>query len=109
MADKRYNREECLILLQEKFKSLKSEGLDRYPCRSDFSEREVVAIKAFLGPWPRALEAAEIKPPRDDDRIQKNKEKRIRAKRARIAALREKESAEKRAVTTARTQNVKIV
>ena len=45
-----------------------------------------MAIKAFLGPWPRALEAAGIKPPRDDDRIEKNREKRIRAKRHRIMA-----------------------
>ena len=41
----------------------------------------MVAIKAFFGPWPRALEAAGIKPPRDDDRKERNKEKRIRAKR----------------------------
>lgn len=65
------------------------QGLERYPRRSDFTDREVVAIKAFLGPWPRALEAAGIKPPRDDDRAQRNKEKRIRAKKRRIAALKE--------------------
>jgi hypothetical protein len=46
-----------------------------------------VAIKAFLGPWPRALEKAGVKPPREDDRVLKNKEKRIRAKRRRIEAL----------------------
>ncbi|MBQ8248752.1 MAG: hypothetical protein IJY93_02560, partial [Clostridia bacterium] len=55
----------------------------RYPRRSDFSDSETVAIKAFLGPWPRALEAAEIKPIRDDDRKARNLEKRIRAKRRR--------------------------
>ena len=71
------------------------QGLSRYPQRSDFEEREVVAIKAFLGPWPRALEAAGIKPPRDDDRASKNREKRIRAKRARIAELKETESEKK--------------
>jgi hypothetical protein len=47
----------------------------------------VVAIKAFLGPWPRALEKAGIKAPREDDKLEKNKEKRIRAKRRRIEAL----------------------
>ncbi len=90
MTDKRYNKEDCLILLNEKYKELQSAGLTRYPTRADFSEREVVAIKAFLGPWPRALEAAGIKPPRDDDGLQKNREKRIRAKRARTERKKQK-------------------
>ena len=67
MSDKKYNKEDCLILLQNKYQELQKEGLSRYPQRSDFEDREVVAIKAFLGPWPRALEAAGIKPPREDD------------------------------------------
>ena len=96
MSDKRYKKEDCILLLQNKYKELKAEGLSRYPQRSDFEDREVVAIKAFLGPWPRALEAAEIKPPRDDDRPQRNKEKRIRAKQARIAALRKIEKERKK-------------
>ena len=87
MSDKKYKKEDCILLLQNKYKELQAEGLSRYPRRSDFEEREVVAIKAFLGPWPRALEAAGIKPLRDDDRQQRNKEKRIRAKKAKIAAL----------------------
>ena len=70
MSDKKYNKEDCLVLLNEKYKELQSQSIERYPQRSDFSDREVVAIKAFLGPWPRALEAAGIKPPRDDDRPQ---------------------------------------
>ncbi len=53
------------------------------------SQSEVVAIKAHLGPWPRALESAGIKPSRDDDRMQKNREKRIRAKQNRIKAMKE--------------------
>ena len=56
---------------------------NRFPKRSDFSEEEVAYIKAFLGPWPRALEAAGVKAPREDNRKQKNLEKRIRAKRNR--------------------------
>ncbi|MBQ8509469.1 MAG: nicotinate-nucleotide--dimethylbenzimidazole phosphoribosyltransferase [Clostridia bacterium] len=40
-----------------------------------------MSIKAFLGPWPRALEAAGLKEPRGDDRLQKNREKRARAKK----------------------------
>ncbi len=89
--DKKYKKEDCIVLLQNKYAELQVQSIDRYPQRSDFSEREVVAIKAFLGPWPRALEAAGIKPPRDDGRAQRNKEKRIRAKRARIAALKKSE------------------
>ena len=96
MSDKKYNKEDCLVLLNEKYKELQAQGIDRYPQRSDFSDREVVAIKAFLGPWPRALEAAGIKPPRDDDRPQRNKEKRARAKRTRIAALKKLERERKK-------------
>ena len=96
MSDKKYKREDCMILLKNKYEELKKQGLSRYPQRSDFEDREVVAIKAFLGPWPRALEAAGIKPPRDDDRMQKNKEKRIRAKQTRIAALKKQERERKK-------------
>ena len=95
MSDKKYNKEDSLRLLQNKYAELREQGLSRYPQRSDFEEREVVAIKAFLGPWPRALEAAGIKPPREDDRAQKNKEKRIRAKRTRTAALKDAERSRK--------------
>lgn len=94
MGEKKLNREDCLDLLKTQYGRLQAAGEDRYPRRSDFSEHEVIAIKAFLGPWPRALEAAGIKPPRDDDRIRKNREKRIRAKRER--RLREAEQTPKR-------------
>ena len=87
MSDKKYREADCICMLKNKYDELKKNGIDRYPQRSDFEELEVVAIKAYLGPWPRALEAAGIKPPRDDDHAQKNKEKRIRAKRARIASI----------------------
>ena len=87
MAKKQYSKDDCLALLSQKHRELQAQGDGRYPSRSDFSDSEVMAIKAFLGPWPRALEAAGIKPPRDGDRKEKNKEKRARAKRARIAAL----------------------
>ena len=96
MSKKKYNKEDCLVLLNNKYNELKEQGLTRYPQRSDFGEREVVAIKAFLGPWPRALEAAGIKPPRDDNRAELNKEKRARAKRTRIAALKRLEAERKK-------------
>ncbi|MBQ3064769.1 MAG: hypothetical protein IJC98_00880 [Clostridia bacterium] len=83
MAENKLTREDCIQRLKEQYETLQRSHTVRYPRRSDFSEREVVAIKAFLGPWPRALEAAGIKPPRDDDRAARNKEKRIRAKRNR--------------------------
>ena len=87
MSDKKYREADCICMLKNKYNELKRNGIDRYPQRSDFEELEVVAIKAYFGPWPRALEAAGIKPPRDDDHAHKNKEKRIRAKRARIASI----------------------
>ena len=42
----------------------RAQELGRRPNKSDFSNEEVFEIKHFLGPWHRALEAAELKPPR---------------------------------------------
>ena len=36
----------------------------RLPRKADFDEADRARIKAFLGPWPRALEAAGLKPPK---------------------------------------------
>ena len=58
-------KEDCIALLQEKAALLRAQGCERYPQRSDFTKEEVVAVKAHLGPWPRALEAAKIKPPKN--------------------------------------------
>ena len=38
--------------------------LGRPPKKDDFDEPNRARIKAFLGPWPRALEAAGLKAPR---------------------------------------------
>ena len=46
-------------LLQQKHKEL-----GRLPRKDDFDEPTRSRIKAFLGPWPRALEAAGLKEPR---------------------------------------------
>lgn len=89
----KYTKDDCVKLLIEKQEFLASRGLERHPKREDFSPEEVVAIKAFLGPWPRALEAAGIKPPPPADRIAKNREKRIQAKQKRII---DKKAAKKR-------------
>lgn len=72
------SREACLKRLAEA-----AERLGRYPKRSDFSDAEVNAIKGWFGPWGRALEAADVKPARTEDRLAKNKEKRARAKQRR--------------------------
>jgi hypothetical protein len=76
---------DCILLLQNKYRHLAEDGHTRYPQRDDFSADEVVAIKAHLGPWPRALEAAGLKPVRDADgqRAAQLKERRIRQKLAR--------------------------
>lgn len=81
--NKELDRECCILLLQKKSEELKALGEARFPKRSDFADDEVVAIKAHLGPWPRALEGAGLKEVRCTDRLDKNREKRIRAKRAR--------------------------
>lgn len=86
MADQKYDKDRCIALLRQNYESLSARGLSRFPQRSDFTPEDVVAIKAFLGPWPRALEAAGIKQPRPDDRLQHTREKHIRAKQNRIAA-----------------------
>lgn len=43
-------------LLQQKYKEL-----SRLPKKEDFDSVTLSRIKAFLGPWPRALEAAGLK------------------------------------------------
>ncbi len=48
-------------LLRQKHKEL-----GRLPRKADFDNATCSRIKAFLGPWPRALEAAGLKEPKDD-------------------------------------------
>ena len=49
-------REWAICLLQEKGKEL-----GRLPKKDDFDEVTRSRIKAYLGPWPRALEEAKLK------------------------------------------------
>lgn len=42
----------------------KSNEIGRLPLKADFDEVTRSRIKAFLGPWPRALEAAGLKEPK---------------------------------------------
>lgn len=75
------NREDCIGLLVEKSEWLKAQGEDRLPKRSDFTDYQVMAIKAALGPFPRALETAGLKQ-ENPERLRKKQEKAIRHKRA---------------------------
>ena len=43
----------------------KREELGRLPTKKDFDDVTCAQIKAFLGPWPRALEAAGLKTPKE--------------------------------------------
>ena len=42
----------------------KAQELGRPPVKADFDDATRTRIKAFLGPWPRALEAAGLKEPK---------------------------------------------
>lgn len=57
----------------------KADELGRFPKKSDFDTETVNMIKSYFGPWPRALEAAEVKEP-NLERIEQKREKRRRAK-----------------------------
>ena len=70
MKNCKITKEDCVALLCQKAQELIANGETRFPQRSDFSESEVVAIKALLGPWPRALEEAGLKPCRENTKKQ---------------------------------------
>ena len=73
-------RDDCIAMLQKKYEELKAQGRSDFPKRADFSNEEVIAIKSFLGPWPRALEAAGIKPV-NETQMEKKRQKKIAMKR----------------------------
>lgn len=58
------NKEKCRLLLVDMQERLNRNGIERFPKKSDFTVAEVCLIKNVLGPWPRALEAAGIKQPK---------------------------------------------
>lgn len=53
-------KEKDIAWAKEQLQSKYNE-LDRLPKKDDFDEVTRSRIKAFLGPWPRALEAAGLK------------------------------------------------
>ncbi len=72
-----HSKAEAILWLQQMQEKLLAEGIRRYPKRSDFTAEQVVAIKAHLGPWPRALEAAALKPSCNTEPASQSNEKRI--------------------------------
>ncbi len=57
----------------------KAEELGRLPKKDDFDEPTRSRIKAFLGPWPRALESAGLKEAKP---VPSKSKKRKRAKKS---------------------------
>ena len=60
----------------------KCQEIGRMPTKKDFDSATCAQIKAYLGPWPRALESAGLKPPKekcvgDDAHIVPNQKGRI--------------------------------
>ena len=65
-------------LLTDKFNEL-----GRLPVLADFSDDERLTIKSELGPWPRALEKAGLKPVSEQYLIRKRAQKERRRNRKR--------------------------
>ena len=65
----------------------KAEEVGRVPYKEDFDEATRSRIKAFLGPWPRALEAAGLKEPRPiSPKSEKRKKSATKSKNQAISA-----------------------
>lgn len=61
--------------LAEELLRQKAKELGRLPHKDDFDEPTRSRIKAFLGPWPRALESAGLKTPRAVEEKTKKRKK----------------------------------
>ena len=73
--------------LAEELLRQKAKELGRLPRKDDFDEPTRSRIKAFLGPWPRALEAAGLKEPRVvPEKSKKRKKAATKSKNQAIAA-----------------------
>ncbi len=68
-------------LLRQKYAEL-----GRLPRKDDFDEPTRSRIKAFLGPWPRALEAAGLKAPRPQPEKSKKRKKSAKSKSQTVTA-----------------------
>ena len=73
--------------LAEELLRQKHKELGRLPRKDDFDEPTRSRIKAFLGPWPRALEAAGLKEPRMvPEKSKKRKKAATKSKKQAISA-----------------------
>ena len=80
--------------LAEELLRQKAKELGRLPRKDDFDEATRSRIKAFLGPWPRALESAGLKeakivPP-------KSKKKRVSAAKSKKQSVTARQKLERR-------------
>ena len=80
--------------LAEELLRQKSKELGRLPRKDDFDEPTRSRIKAFLGPWPRALEAAGLKEPRIIP--EKSKKRKKAAAKSKNKAITAKQKLERR-------------
>lgn len=67
----------------EELLRLKYQELGRLPKKDDFDESTRSRIKAYLGPWPRALEAAKLK----EAKVKPAKSKKRKKKKAKKIEL----------------------
>lgn len=68
----------------------KAKELGRLPKKDDFDVVEVSRIKAYLGPWPRALEYAGLKEAKPEEKKSKKRNS-GKAKAQRLTALKKLE------------------
>ena len=72
----------------------KNVELGRLPRKDDFDEATRSRIKAFLGPWPRALEAAGLKAAKPT--IAKSKKRKMAATKSKSQTIAARKRLEKR-------------
>ena len=80
-------------LLRQKFSEL-----GRLPKKEDFDDATRSRIKAFLGPWPRALEAAGLKEERAIPETKKVKRKAAKTKTVSAKDKKERRKARKNVI-----------
>lgn len=68
----------------------KSKELGRLPRKDDFNEPTRSRIKAFLGPWPRALEAAGLKEARILPEKSKKRKKAVAKSKTQVITAKQK-------------------
>lgn len=73
----------------------KAEEIGRIPKKDDFDDITVARIKAYLGPWPRALEYAGLKEAKDKP-VKSKKRNSGKAKAQRLTGLKSLEKKRKK-------------